>query len=111
VRCHRMLADALRRLNELTGKASIYPNEDDFYIQMGAAELPRIADLKGMKKRLYDDFRIEVPLVEWNDRHFIRVSVQGYNTAEDLEALIPALENLLPIYGEESPNSGDLKSR
>jgi selenocysteine lyase/cysteine desulfurase len=32
----------------------------------------------------------------WTDKPLIRVSFQGYNTQDDLEALMAALENLLP---------------
>jgi isopenicillin-N epimerase len=45
---------------------------------------------------LYDEFSIEVPLTEWQEKQFIRISVQGYNTQEDIEALVNALEILLP---------------
>ncbi len=97
-KCHHMLAEVLQRINHLTGLSSIYSNEDEFFIQMGAAELPLIEDLTQMQKHLYETFRIEVPLIEWHGRHFIRVSVQGYNSQEDLDALITALEKLLPLY-------------
>ena len=42
------------------------------------------------------EFRIEVPLVPWQDRQFIRISIQGYNSQEDVDALIQALQALLP---------------
>ncbi len=96
-KCHRMLADILLRINSFTGLSSIYPN-GDFFIQMGAAELPLLKDLPKMKGHLYDEFRIEVPLIEWSGRHFIRISVQGYNTPDDLDALLTALAKLLPLY-------------
>jgi selenocysteine lyase/cysteine desulfurase len=33
--------------------------------------------------------------IEWNGRQLVRVSVQGYNAPEDVEALIAALSALL----------------
>ncbi len=68
------------------------------FFQMGVAELPLLTDLPGMKESLYRDYGIEIPLVEWGGRHFIRISVQGYNTAEDVEKLVAALETLLPRF-------------
>jgi isopenicillin-N epimerase len=63
---------------------------------MAVAPLPAGIDGRTLQRRLYDEFRIEVPATMWNDRPFIRVSIQGYNTQDDLDALIAALERLLP---------------
>ncbi len=62
---------------------------------MGIAPLPN-CDLAILKRRLYDEYKIEVPLTQWEDRQFIRVSIQGYNTQEDVDTLVRALEVLLP---------------
>ena len=35
-------------------------------------------------------------LVEWNSRKFVRISVQAYNTQDDLDALYDGLHRLLP---------------
>ena len=95
VQCHQLLRRAIERICELTGHAPIYPLDSDFYSQMGAAPLPA-CDLALLKRRLYDEFRIEVPLVPWQDKQFIRISIQGYNSQEDVDALIDALQALLP---------------
>ena len=93
--CHDLLRQALERLCELTKLPAPYPLDSDFYSQMGIAPLPA-SDLAVLKSRLYDEFKIEVPLTEWQDRQFVRISVQGYNTQEDIDTLVSALENLLP---------------
>jgi isopenicillin-N epimerase len=49
-----------------------------------------------LQRRLYDEYRVEVPIIEWGGRQFVRVSVQGHNTGEDMEALLGALADLLP---------------
>ncbi len=50
-----------------------------------------------LKQRLYDEYRIEVPLPVWRDQPAVRVSVQGYNTRADLERLMAALGTLLAV--------------
>ena len=73
----------------------LYPLDSDFYAQMGIAPLPN-SDLPLLKRRLYDEYRVEVPLIQWEDHQFIRISVQGYNSQEDIDILVCALEVLLP---------------
>ena len=62
---------------------------------MGIAPLPR-CNLAVLKARLYDEYKIEIPLTEWQDQHFVRISIQGYNTQADVDALVGALRILLP---------------
>ena len=93
--CHGLLRQAVERICDLTGLQPLYPLDSDFYSQMAIAPLPK-SNLAVLKSRLYDEFKIEVPLTEWQDRQFVRISVQGYNTHEDIDALASGLEALLP---------------
>ena len=78
-----------------TGLEKICPDSPEWYAQMAAFPLPA-CDAAVLQRQLYDKYRVEVPVIEWNGRQFVRVSVQGYNTAEDVEALTQALARLLP---------------
>jgi isopenicillin-N epimerase len=49
-----------------------------------------------LKKRLYDEHRVEIPVTQWGNVPCLRVSVQGYNTRQDIEALLAAVAQLLP---------------
>jgi isopenicillin-N epimerase len=93
--CHMLLRQAIERICELTHLSSVYPLESDFYSQMGIAPLP-LSDIDLLKKRLYDDYKIEIPLIQWLDKQFLRISVQGYNTQDDIDILLKALKILLP---------------
>jgi isopenicillin-N epimerase len=73
----------------------LYPLDSDFYSQMGIAPLP-LSNLAVLKSRLYDEHKIEIPLIHWQDKQFVRISVQGYNSQEDIDALFHALKVLLP---------------
>jgi isopenicillin-N epimerase len=75
---------------ELTGLSSLY-SSNSWYAQMVSAFLPVETDIVVLKARLYEEFKIEVPLMEWNNKKLVRVSVQGYNTREDVERLVEAL--------------------
>ena len=93
--CHSLLWQAMERICDLTQMPPPYPLDSDLYSQMGIAPLPP-SDLVALKVRLYDEYRIEVPLVEWQGHQFVRISVQGYNTQADVDALVEALRVLLP---------------
>ncbi len=95
--CHGLLRPAILRISELFEMQPPYPLDSQFYHQMGVAPLPASADIIALKARLYDEFRVEVPLTEWNGRKFVRISVQGYNTQDDLEQLYQGLKACLTI--------------
>jgi isopenicillin-N epimerase len=73
----------------------VCPDSPDWYAQMAAFPLPP-CDGATLQRRLYDEYRLEVPIIEWNGRQFVRVSVQGHNTAEDIGTLVGGLAALLP---------------
>jgi len=97
VRCqsHELLRQAIGRVCDLTSLPPVYPLDSDFFHQMGVAPLPPCDPLL-LKKRLYDEYKIEVPLTQWQGRQFVRISIQGYNTQDDVDKFMSALENLLP---------------
>jgi isopenicillin-N epimerase len=94
-RCHSLLRQAIERICDLSHLPPAYPLDSDFYNQMGIAPLPP-SNLAVLKSRFYDEYKIEVPLTEWHDKQFIRISVQGYNAQADLDILLDALRVLLP---------------
>jgi isopenicillin-N epimerase len=92
-RCHRLADETRSRIDKLTGLPPICP--DTWFAQFFAARLPE-CDLDGLKARLYDEHRIETPMIRWNGQAFIRVSFQAYNDEADADALVRALAHLLP---------------
>jgi len=95
--CHQLAKEYQKRLCELTGLHPLHPAQGNWFRQMFSVPLPRDVDITSLKSHLYDEFRIEVPILEWNGNNLIRVSVQGYNTQDDLDALFHALSNLLKV--------------
>lgn len=94
-RCHELVKLARRRMTEVTGLAPISPESRDWFTQMATMPIPPV-DGEALKRRLYDEYRIELPFVGWNGGHYLRVSAQGYTTDEEIEVLIKAVEALLP---------------
>lgn len=93
--CHDLAVEAQNRVCELTGLASLHPKAEGWFRQMVSVPLPSDANMIAWKERLYSQYQIEVPLIEWNGYKLIRISIQGYNTEEDINLLISALRDLL----------------
>jgi len=92
--CHKLALKTRQQINALTGNPPICPPDERWLGQMFTARLPDL-DAQALKMKLFDPYKIEVPLTRWNDQNFIRVSVQGYNTEGDMDALLGALGDLL----------------
>ena len=92
-RCHALAVETHSRFADL-GLTPLAPDES-WLGQMAAAELPE-CDTDELKRRLYDEHRIEIPVQRWGSRPLIRASFQGYNDESDLEALAEALARLAP---------------
>jgi isopenicillin-N epimerase len=89
--CHELLKDGLEQLQELTGLEPAYGSHE-LYHQLAISPLPKIADPNAFKNKLYEDYLVEIPLTEYKDQPFVRISVQGYNTEEDIDRLVAALK-------------------
>lgn len=93
--CHQLAVETWQRIHDLTGLAPLHPDADNWFAQMTIATLPADTDLSALKARLYDEYRIEIPVIAWNERKLIRLSVQGYNSRRDMDKLLFALKALL----------------
>ena len=93
--CHELVRYARERVSALTGLLPITPDSPEWFAQMAALPIPP-CDLDSLKRRLYDEFNIEIPTIDWNGRSFLRISIQAYNTRADVDALVEALRVLLP---------------
>jgi isopenicillin-N epimerase len=97
-RCRQILADGLQQIDKLTGLETIYSDRSAQFVQMAVVRLPLVRNISEFQRGLLQQHNIEVPCIEWNNQHFIRISVQGYNTEADLDALVAAVDELLPKH-------------
>jgi isopenicillin-N epimerase len=95
--CHALAVQARRRIAELTGQPQVYPDTDEWWAQMTIIPLPTAGQFPAaeLQARLFDEHLVEVPLTEWEDRHFVRVSIQAYNSERDVDRLVAGLAALL----------------
>ena len=91
-RSRDLVRTAVELSSEIEGIERVHP--DSFAYQMGLIDVTaKCVDRDELKTWLYDVHRIEVPVIRWRDRTFIRVSAHAYTTQADIEALVRALQS------------------
>ncbi len=96
IRSQQLLYQTLEAISEITHLPPLYNNFSTLQQQMGSAQLPANTNIALLKNRLYEEYKVEVPLIEWQNRKLIRVSIQAYNSNMDSQILLDALQKLLP---------------
>lgn len=93
--CHRLAVETWERIHDLTEQTPLHSDTETWFAQMSVSTLPADTDIVSLKQRLYNEFRIEIPLLDWHGNKLMRLSVQGYNSRRDMDRLLFVLKNLL----------------
>ena len=86
-RCHALAREALDTLTRRHGLEPIA--QDDDWAQMVTIPVPP-QDPDALRRRLFDESGIEIPVTSHAGRVFVRISVQGYTTAQEVARLVGA---------------------
>lgn len=83
-----------QRFCDLLGTQPICPITDEFLGQMASVPVKtdKPAELKAI---LYDKYKIQIPVMPLNENIYIRYSINGYNSQEDLDKLYKALDEII----------------
>ena len=76
---HALAQHARQQLVELTQLEPIVPDSPAWYGSMAHVPLPP-GDRAKLQDALWRQYGIEVPIVDWDGRRYIRVSCHLYNT-------------------------------
>lgn len=93
--CHELVRIARAGMVDITGCQPLVADDPRWFAQMATMPLPP-CDADALKRRLYDEYRVEMPVMHWGETACLRVSVQGYNTREDIDRMLAAVGALLP---------------
>ena len=94
-RCRDLVRSVQQEVSALSGIPPICTHPEDWLGQMVALPLPSGVDGASLKTRLYEEYRIEIPYTKWEEQSFLRLSVQAYNTEDELAYFIKILSELL----------------
>ena len=91
--CQKIIQDAYSELQSTFNSLPISPG-GSWLGQMVAHPLPS-QKKPDLKEKLWKDHQIEIPIFEWEGQEFIRISIQVYNSKNDVNLLMSALHALL----------------
>ena len=101
-RCHGLVLDARDRIAALYDLPQICPEttgDYEWFRQLAVIPVPATTDPVVLKERLYDEFRIEIPVTIVDGNPMLRISIQGYNSQSDVDALVSAVQQVIPPRG------------
>ena len=88
--CKKINRWARKEINQLLKKESI--SSDDFIGQMSSIPMDS-NDIIQDQIEFYVKYKIQIPFIKWNDKEFFRISIQVYNSKEDVIKLLEALDD------------------
>jgi isopenicillin-N epimerase len=97
-RCVAVCREARRELCELLGTEPIAPEE--LVLQMASVRLPRGTDGERLARTLWDEHRIEIPVMR-PQRDLLRISVAAYTTRDEVERLLAVLPGALAAQSSD----------
>lgn len=92
---HAMAHYARERIGEQFGLPHLTPDSEPYYGSMVAVPLPA-GEAQPLQDALWNEHRIEVPIIEWESQRLVRVSCHLYTTRSEIDRLVSALTQLLP---------------
>ncbi len=91
--CRALARNNYQRFCDLLGSSPLCPLNDDFLGQMCSVQIKSDQPEK-LQRYLFDNYKIEVPVMRHEKYVFIRYTVQVFNTQEQLDKLYNALKEI-----------------
>jgi len=89
---------ARRRLSELPGAEPVTPEGREWFGWMVGVWLPsNYNQCQTLQQRLWERYRIEVPIVHFAGRYLVRVSCHLYVSTHDIDTLVRCLQQELQV--------------
>jgi isopenicillin-N epimerase len=89
--CQKLIKDNMLDYYQLLGSTPHAPLDDFFILQMLAAEI--ITDQpEKLYRKIYDEYKIEVPVMRHGDKVFLRFSINAFNDQSDIDKLFDMIK-------------------
>lgn len=83
-----------QRFCDLLHIQPLCPISEEFLVQMASIPVKTTNPI-GLKELLFTKYKIEIPVMSLNGNFYLRYSINGYNSQEDLDVLYAALQDIL----------------
>jgi isopenicillin-N epimerase len=90
----KIVLENYQRFCDLLNSQPICPISEEFLGQMASIPIKTFHPVE-LKELLFEKYKIEIPIMPLNGNHYIRYSINAYNSQEDLDILYSALENII----------------
>lgn len=95
-RRHHELSESVgHEIDQIGGLQLITSRERSQFGGITSFQIPTGIDGQSVRQRLWEDHRIEINVLDWNNQQFLRVSTHIYNTFDEIERLAKGLRGLL----------------
>ncbi|MDO9576738.1 MAG: aminotransferase class V-fold PLP-dependent enzyme [Candidatus Cloacimonadales bacterium] len=91
--CHELVEYFCREADKITVKKTLYNHFPDC-LMMAVIEVPTKYSVIELKELLYEKYRIEVPVIEWEGKLLIRISIQVFNTKDEVDYFLKVLKEI-----------------
>ena len=79
--------------NEINQLLKIEPISDDKFLGQMSSIPMQSSDIIQDQIDFYLNYKIQIPFIKWHNKEFFRISIQAYNTKEDVIKLLKALDH------------------
>lgn len=92
--CKQLILEYYPKFCELLNSKPICPVTSEFLGQMCSIPINTLKPLE-LKELLFNKYNIEIPITQLNGNFYIRITLNAYNTIEDLDTLINAIIDII----------------
>lgn len=93
-KCHELVIQNAPRFCQLLGTKPLAPLTSEFFGQMFSIPI-RTSNPEKLHRLLVDEYRIEIPVARQEKDVYLRYSIQGFNSQQDLDILYEALVHII----------------
>jgi isopenicillin-N epimerase len=92
--CKKIVRENYQRFCDLVGSQPLCPISADFLGQMASVPIKTNKPAE-LKEVLYNQYKIQIPVMPLNGNYYLRYSINAYNSQADLDILYKALEEII----------------